>query len=142
MSPVIRISLKRWRVVRKRRRKMAHDHTLGSHSLRSVPSKFFCSLLNFSEKNIPSTLIRGISLLETVQSSKFKKNSMDAPKQGLFIYKSNTFVTASFSFACKSSRMNHYTKNCVSLLCAKTSLGPLGYGTRRSKNIRIKIKRN
>ena len=67
---------------------------------------------------------------------------MDAPKQGLFIYKSNTFVTASFSFAYKSSRMNHYAKNCVSLLCAKTSLGPLGYGTRRSKNIRIKIKRN
>ena len=52
---------------------MAHDHTLGSHSLRSVPSNFVCSLLNFSEKNIPSTLIRGISLLETVQSSKFKK---------------------------------------------------------------------
>ena len=54
---------------------MAHDHTLGSHSLRSVPSNFVCSLLNFSEKNIPSTLIRGISLLQTVQSSKFKNKT-------------------------------------------------------------------
>ena len=67
---------------------------------------------------------------------------MDAPKQGLFMYKSNTFVPASFSFAYKLSSRNHYANNCVSLLCAETSLGPLGYGTRRSKNIRIKIKRN
>ena len=57
-------------VVRKRSRKMAH--TLGS------PCLF---LSNFSGENITSTLICGISLSETVQSSKFKKNKKTKQKQ-------------------------------------------------------------
>ena len=57
-------------VVRKRSRKMARN--VGS---------LFIFLSNFSGKNIPTTLVCGISLSETVQSPKSKKQNKNKTKK-------------------------------------------------------------